>query len=1763
MCFSLLLRRASLLFAYGIFSLVVLVIACQAQPAPNQPPTCTLSVSPSTGYVPLNVFARGSCSDPQNSISSTTLDFGDGTVLQNTTNANHTYTQKGTFTVTLTATDSAGLSGSASQTVTVKAVPPPQNGDVYVPYGNTIGRFDRTGSQEQALSSNSQVFGLVFDSSNNLYGAERSVEVEKFDANGNSLGSFGSGFTDPDSLVFDAFGNLYVADASSGHIVKLNSSGTPLATYSVAVDSSGNALWIDLAPDECTAYYTSGGTTIKRFDLCQSTQLSDFATLPASPAEGLHIRPNGEVLVADTTQLLRLNSAGSVIQSYADANDVCNVNSVQWIDLSLDPDGTSFWATERCSDTVYHFDISSGSILTKFQISNCDCTISGGIVVRGEITAAADPPPTCTLQVNPNQGPAPFTTTATGSCTDAENDITNTSLNWGDGTVVNGATSGTHTYSSAGSYTVTVTATNRVGLMGSASQPVTVINGSIQCSLSIDSPSGAAPHTINATGTCTANDPLQSMTIAWGDNTPAATQTNFGGTDQGTFTPPPHTYSNPGTYAVTLTGQNSSGQTATDTKTVTVFDSTPQCTLSPSNSSGLAPFSVTFSGSCTDAGNDISSGNSSATLNFGDNTPAQQISTANGGNFSNVSHLYQNPGTYTAVYTVTDNSGHTGTARSVVTVSANQPPTCTLTLDKNSGTAPLTINANASCTDPEDGVVSASINWGDGSPSQSLSCDGSCSFSGPHTYTAPGSYTVVVTGTDAGGLSGSANQTVTVAAPVDSTPKCSVNSNSQNGAAPFTVTFSGSCQDAGNDLGQGSSGSLDFGDGTPAQQVSPASFSNVSHVYQAFGTYTATFTATDSTQHTGTSSLTITVTTPVDSTPMCTLSSDKQTGQAPLTVNFTGSCNDAGNDLVPSSQSFNFGDGSAAQNGTTASHTYAQPGTYHATFSASDSHGNTGSTSETITATANQPPTCTLTLDKNSGAAPLTVNATATCSDPDNESVNTASLDWGDGSTPQSLNCDGSCSFSGPHTYTTASTYNAVVTGTDAGGLSGSANQTVTVTQPVNSTPNCSLNSNSQNGAAPFTVTFSGSCQDAGNDLGQGSTGTLNFGDNTPAQQVSPATFSNVSHVYQAPGTYTAAFAATDSTQHTGTSSLTVTVTTPANSTPMCTLNSDKQTGQAPLTVNFTGSCTDAGNDLIATSQSFNFGDGSTTQNGTSASHTYAQPGTYQATFSASDSNGNSGSTSLTITVTAAPPPPNLPPTCTLTVAPSSGQVPLTVTATGRCTAGSSPIVGTTLDFGDGTTLSSGSGTHTYTQAGIFTVKITATDSLGLSGSATQNVTATASKFPQGVFVGIHGGTVMQFSPDGTVLQTLSTGAGGTVAGMAFDSAGIVYTVNFTAGSISKLDLKAGALVGPFGSGYNCQPESMVFDGAGNAYVGEQGCSRATLKFDPSGKLLATYQVGTEEQGGDDVDLSADQCTLLYTSEGPSILRYDVCRNRQLTPFATGLNKTLNLRILADGGVIVADLFDVVHLNSSGQPVMTYSVPGEQCLYGVALDQDGTSFWSSDYCSSNIYRFDIASGKQLSKFNTGTPSGTVFGLAIAGAGLNVAGLGNGGAMTASPSSANLAPGQSATFTISFTPNAAAAGHTLALSCASLPPGLSCSFTPQTIALGAAGTTTTANLTITRTIVAALRQSSTWMLATSLGCVPAMVLVGLRSPRRRRGSLMWLGLIVASTGIWASCGGGGMSNSTTPQPTPQGTYTVIVVGTTQGAQASTTVNLTVQ
>ncbi|HLJ28511.1 MAG TPA: PKD domain-containing protein [Candidatus Angelobacter sp.] len=90
---------------------------------PNLPPVAVLSVSPSSGTAPLAVTAStAGSSDPDGSIASTVINFGDGSASVSAASANHSYRTGGTYTVTATVTDNLGASTTKTTTVSVMAV---------------------------------------------------------------------------------------------------------------------------------------------------------------------------------------------------------------------------------------------------------------------------------------------------------------------------------------------------------------------------------------------------------------------------------------------------------------------------------------------------------------------------------------------------------------------------------------------------------------------------------------------------------------------------------------------------------------------------------------------------------------------------------------------------------------------------------------------------------------------------------------------------------------------------------------------------------------------------------------------------------------------------------------------------------------------------------------------------------------------------------------------------------------------------------------------------------------------------------------------------------------------------------------------------------------------------------------------------------------------------------------------------------------------------------------------------------------------------------------------------------------------------------------------------------------------------------------------------------------------------------------------------------------------------------------------------------
>ena len=87
----------------------------------NQPPKAVIAATPISAYAPavISVSAAGS-SDPDGTIASSIISFGDGTSASGLT-ASHKFSAAGVYTLTAKVTDNLGASSTATTSVTVKA----------------------------------------------------------------------------------------------------------------------------------------------------------------------------------------------------------------------------------------------------------------------------------------------------------------------------------------------------------------------------------------------------------------------------------------------------------------------------------------------------------------------------------------------------------------------------------------------------------------------------------------------------------------------------------------------------------------------------------------------------------------------------------------------------------------------------------------------------------------------------------------------------------------------------------------------------------------------------------------------------------------------------------------------------------------------------------------------------------------------------------------------------------------------------------------------------------------------------------------------------------------------------------------------------------------------------------------------------------------------------------------------------------------------------------------------------------------------------------------------------------------------------------------------------------------------------------------------------------------------------------------------------------------------------------------------------------
>ncbi len=402
---------------------------------------------------------------------------------------------------------------------------------------------------------------------------------------------------------------------------------------------------------------------------------------------------------------------------------------------------------------------------------------------------------------------------------------------------------------------------------------------------------------------------------------------------------------------------------------------------------------------------------------------------------------YDSPGAYSVVLTVSNSAGSSTTEQADFIVVLG-PPEAAFEVSVS--------GAAASFTNQSSGADSYGWDFGDGATSEEENP--------AHTYTASGTYTVVLTASNACGFATS-TQTVTVVLP----PTAAFSANTTSGCAPLTVTF----------INESSADATDFAwtfeGGTPASSAEP----NPTVVFKEPGIYSVTLVASN-TAGTSTSTMTITVQGPP------TASFTVQ--QAGLSVVLTNTSQNASSFL------WNFGDGNTSSE-TNPTHTYVQPGAYTITLRAENECDSVEvSVQVEILGT---PPIAGFKPSATQGCAPFTVQFN------DLSAGNPIAWNWSfPGGVPAT-----STEQNPAVTYATPGVYSATLVVTNLYGSDTLALQNLI---EVLALPIAAFDYTATN----LTVSFDNQSQN-------GTSYMWNFGDGTTSNEANPT------HTYASPGSYT------------------------------------------------------------------------------------------------------------------------------------------------------------------------------------------------------------------------------------------------------------------------------------------------------------------------------------------------------------------------------------------------------------------------------------------------------------------------------------------------------------------------------------------------------------------------------------------------------------------------------------------------------------------
>lgn len=269
-------------------------------------------------------------------------------------------------------------------------------GDLFVGVGN--GQFQlrsNSGGPKDILSAGApgDTAGCGLDASLNAYlvNTTQSVIVKRALASPHGILQTINTDPNPQSIVFAGNGDFYVGHLGGlirRYVFNVSTGNFEAKEAHQGTADSMDSFWIDIAADQKTIFYTSGGRNVRKLTVTIdpttnvatfSEPILPFAILPtpnSDAARALRVLPPGAgagngaiiggLLVADKRTVKRLNAAGAVVQEY-DAGSGSQSQD-DWFALALDIKDVdeaggdlAFWAGDKSSGNLWRFNVLSGA----------------------------------------------------------------------------------------------------------------------------------------------------------------------------------------------------------------------------------------------------------------------------------------------------------------------------------------------------------------------------------------------------------------------------------------------------------------------------------------------------------------------------------------------------------------------------------------------------------------------------------------------------------------------------------------------------------------------------------------------------------------------------------------------------------------------------------------------------------------------------------------------------------------------------------------------------------------------------------------------------------------------------------------------------------------------------------------------------------------------------------------------------------------------------------------------------------------------------------------------------------------------------------------------------------------------------------------------------------------------------------------------------------------------------------------------------------